>query len=65
VSELRTLQSTCSTNGLGCDGFFWSSELGENYERDALLVDFYDVDGDYSAARDGGNGHYNAVCVGN
>ncbi|MBR1753601.1 hypothetical protein IJ732_02085, partial [bacterium] len=64
VSELRTLQSTCSTNGLGCDGFFWSSELLENSERDALLVDFYDVDGDYFADRDGGSGHYNAFCVG-
>ncbi|MBR1754060.1 hypothetical protein IJ732_04410, partial [bacterium] len=40
VSELQMLQSTCSTNGLGCSGHFWSSEGAVSDEPYAYAVDF-------------------------
>ncbi|MBR1754598.1 hypothetical protein IJ732_07175, partial [bacterium] len=64
VSELQTLRSTCSTNGLGCDGWFWSSELDEGDVYVAYGVSFtYGSTNDYD--RYNGKNSSRAVCVGN
>ncbi|MBR1754829.1 DUF1566 domain-containing protein, partial [bacterium] len=64
VSELQTLQSTCSTNGLGCYGWFWSSELGEGNEHFAYRVNFNNGDRG-GTNRGSGDSGGRAVCVGN
>ncbi|MBR1754849.1 hypothetical protein IJ732_08450, partial [bacterium] len=65
VSELQTLQSTCSTNGLGCSGLFWSSELVEGDEPSAYYVGF--GNGSRSSDNRGSDRYsiFRAVCVGN
>ncbi|MBR1754087.1 DUF1566 domain-containing protein, partial [bacterium] len=65
VSELQTLQSTCSTNGLGCNGWFWSSELVEGNERNAYGVYFLSGFRQRGSRDNDSIDNYRAVCVGN